>query len=257
MELSKRDMLKKLLGIFGVTVFSVTSTSIAASPAEDALLRQIAERSKTDPLIGAKIGSKEITQRLLTAMKEERGVHIESILCSLGSLAGYACQASVRAQAVTLGLTETANLVTINTKEGKQYFFGDHLNKPLAESQYSVWGLVGGAAQHAGCATMLNVDEIFKHVSETVGSGDFGKPRVSEKHMPHDLPLNYVRNLWPSLLPIIQKFCPNPEHWPILLGLSIQEVIEMGKQVLDPCTSAQLVMESAIPMSKVDIAAKD
>jgi len=255
MDSSKRTLLKNLFGLIGGAAFSAASSSNAASHADDALLREIAERSKTDPLIGAKVGSKEITQRLLSAMKGERGVHIESILCALGALAGYSCQASIRAQAVARGLAETANLVAVDTKDGRRYFFGNHLNKPLAESQYSVWGLVGGGAQHAGCIKALDVGEIFKHVSETMGSEAFGQPRVPEKHAPQDLPLNYVHTLWPKLLPIIQKFCPNPEHWPVLLGLSIQEVISMGQQVLDPCMASRLVMESAIPMSKVNLAA--
>ncbi len=248
-------MLKRLFAFLGGSSGVIAKAEPGASPAEQALLRQIAERSKTDPLIGAKIGSKEVTQRLLTAMKTERGVHIESLLCALGAVAGYSCQAAVRALAVARGLPEASLLTPVETKDGKTFFFGDHLNKPLAESQYSVWGVAGGGAQQAGCANLPDVSEIFKHVSATVGTAAFGTPRVPEGHKPQDTPLSYVRVLWPALRPLIVKFCPNPEHWPILLGLSIQEVIVMGKNTLDPCLALQLVMESAIPMSKVNLGA--
>lgn len=245
-------MLKKLLRIKRPAPHA---NHPAASPIDEMLFERIAELSKTDPLIGAKLGSKDITQRLITAMKSERGVHIESLLCALGSLAGYACQASVRAKAVALGLAETSHLTVVDTKDGKRYFFGEHLNQPLAESPYSVLALVAGAAQQAGSTKSPDVGGIFKHVADTVGTGVFGRPRVPEQHRPHDLPVNYVHNLWPGLLPIIRNFCPNPEHWPILLGLSIQEVIDLGKQTLDPYLSVRLVMESAIPMSKIDFVA--
>jgi len=248
-------MLKTLLTLLGGTAATRASAQPPASPAEDALLRQISERSKTDPLIGAKIGSKEVTQRLLAALTTERGVHIESLLCALGALAGYSCQASVRAQAIVRGLPEVGLLTPVQTKDGKTYYFGDNLNKPLAESQYSVWSVAGGGAQQAGCSNLPDLTEIFKHTSSAVGTEAFGKPRVPEKNTPHDLPLNYVRTLWPALKPLVVKFCPNPEHWPVLLGLAIQEVIVMGKSALDPCLALRLVMEAAIPMSKVNLSA--
>ncbi|GJI96783.1 hypothetical protein RugamoR57_35010 [Duganella caerulea] len=87
-----------------------------------------------------------------------------------------------------------------------------------------------------------------------MGSDAFGKPRARENHAPQEPPINYVRALWPVLKPVVVKYCPNPEHWPVLLGLSIQEVIVMAKTVIDPCLALELVMEAAVPMSKVNLA---
>ncbi len=250
----RRLVLKRLLAVLGGSALSPLSQSQqATNPAEAALLRQIAEQSKTDPLVGAKIGSKELTQRLIQAMKTDRGVHIESLLCALGSLAGYSCQASVRAQAISQGLPETALLTRIETTHGKTFFFGDALNKPLAESRYSVWGVVAGGAQQAGCKALPDLADVFKNASSTVGTAAFGVPRVPHANRPSDTPLNYVRTLWPVLKPLVVKYCPTPEHWPILISLSAQEVIAMGKSVIDPCLALSLVMESAVPMSKVNL----
>ncbi len=251
--MTRRNVLKKLIALFATTATIAASAQGKLSPLEEALFRQIAERSKTDPLIGAKLGSREITQRLLSAMKGERGVHIESLLCALGSVAGYACQASVRAQAISRELPETSLFTVVKTHDGKTFYFGDNLNKPLAESQYSVWSLAAAGAQDAGCKVPPSVESVFKYTSETVGSDKFGKPRIPPGHAAQDIPINYVKALWPALSPTIKRFCVNPEHWPILLGISIQEVIEMGKQTLDPCISLQIVMESAIPMSKIEL----
>jgi len=216
-------------------------------------LHQIALRSKEDPLIGAKIGSKEVTQRLLAGMKTERGVHVESLLCALGSVSGYACQAAVRAQAAAKGLAETAPFICASAQEGDNYYFGDALNRPLAESQYSVWSLAGGGAQAAGCTELPDMHEMFKHVTDSIGKPTFGLPRTPDTNKPGDTPINYVRSLWPALRPLVVKFCPNPEHWPVLLGLSAQEAIIMGKGVIDPGLAFRIVMESAIPMSKVEL----
>lgn len=224
------------------------------SPAMRALLQTIREKSAQDPLIGAKLGAKEIFQRLLDGMRDARGVHIESILCALGALAGYACQASLRAQALAKGMPETAAFQTVQTKDGKQYFFGDPLNHALAEDQYSVWGLVAGAAQHIGAQELPDLGEVFQHTAQAVGSDQFGIPRIPEGHSPGDLPVNYLKILWLMHLPTVKLFCPAPVEWPVLYALAIQEVIYAGKAAIDPRLAVSIVMESAVPMSKIDLA---
>lgn len=221
--------------------------------ASEALLRQIAELSKNDPLVGAKIGSCELTQRLLAALTAKREAHPESLLCALGAIAGYSCQASVRAQALARGLPEAALLTARQSDDGKTYYFGDALKQPLAESPCSVWAIAGAGAQRAGCNTPPDLVEIFKHCASTNDTPAFGQARNAQKNTAGDSPFSYVRKYWPALKPLIVMYCPNPEHWPILVGLSIQDVIIRGKSALDPGLALQLVMEAAIPMSEIDL----
>ena len=163
-----------------------------ADPATEALLRAIEERRTTDPLIGAKLGGKEIFHRLMNGMNSDRGVHVESLLCALGALAGYSCQANLRAQAVAKGLPETSAFVTVSGNDGRTYFFGDPLNQALAESQYSVWSLAGGAAQNNGCMTLPDINSIFTHVASSVGGDSFGIPRLPDGLVTSDTPINYL-----------------------------------------------------------------
>ena len=218
-----------------------------------ALLAAIRERSKEDPLIGAKIGAKEVYHRLVKGLQNDRGVHIESLLAVLGSLAGYACQASLRERAVAQGTAATSLFHVVETRDGSKFFFGDALNAPLAGAQYSVWGLAAGAAQQLGVTEFPDLDALFQHTASTLGSAEFGIPRLPEGHAIGDLPINYLKAIWPKLLPTVQLFCTDPAQWPILYGLAIQETINMGKEVISPALAVQLVMECAIPMSKVDL----
>lgn len=220
--------------------------------ATEALLHAIKKQSKEDPLIGAKIGAKEVYQRIFDALKDSKGVNIETLLCILGSLAGYSCQESVRAQALAKGIPENSLFITMGS-ETENYFFGDALNAPLAESKYSVWGLAAAAAQKAGCTEFLDVNEIFNHVAGSICSERFGIIRVPENHKPSDKPTEYVKALWPSILPTVKLLCPEHENWPILFGLAIQQAIDAGKSAIDPGMALKIVMESAIPMSKIDL----
>lgn len=216
-------------------------------------LKAVNEKRKEDPLIGAKIGSKEIFNRLLNGMKDDKGVHIQSLLCALGSLAGYSCQACIRSEFVQgKGLKENEVFVIVDCKDGKQYFFGDRINKHLVEEQYSVWSLAAGAVVHLGVKELIDIRGIFEYVTKTTGGANFGIPRVTDYNKAGDTPYNYVRHLWPALLPVIKLYCLDSE-WPILFGLAIQECIIFGKDVIDPKVALSIVMESAVPMSKIDL----
>ena len=219
-----------------------------------ALLDAIAQRSAEDPLVAAKIGAKEVYHRLVEGLRNDKGVHIESLLCILCSLAGYACQASLRAQSLAKGEAETAAFQIVRTKDEATYFFGDPLNNLLVGAEYSVWSLAGGAAQQAGATEFPDLRELFEHTSAVVGSFEFGLPRIPDGHAIGDLPFNYLTAIWPKLLPTVKLFCGDPAQWPILFGLAIQEAIYASKEVIAPALALKLVMECAIPMSKVDLA---
>jgi len=219
-----------------------------------ATLAAIAERRQADPLIGAKIGGQQLLDRLVSLMKNERGVHAESLLCALGSLAGYACQAGLRAQAVQEGQPETAYLVTIDTADGRKFYFGDRLNELVLQAKYSVWGLAaGGALQHGG-EKLPDVNELFAHVSKTVGTEAFGQPRFVEGHSAADKPVDYVKFLWPKVQPMAEQVSASPSEWPIMVGIAIQHAIGFCASVVPPELALSIVMESAVPMSKIDLA---
>lgn len=215
------------------------------------------EAVSADPFYAVKKGGKEIAAKLFAAMSGENGIHLESLLSALGALAGYACQISVReALVVQQGRAEKDVFIVVNSKHGGQtYYFGDLLNKPLAESRYSVWSLASGASQKNGLAHLIDLHDIFKHVTASLGSDAFGIPRTPSAHQANEIPVNYVRFLWPQLFPLAQNFSATPTDWPILFGVAIQEILYASKDLIDPQLALSIVMESAVPMSKIYLGA--
>lgn len=142
------------------------------------MVNAIQQQKKSDPFMGAKIAGKEILARLINGMRDERGVHSESLCCALGSLAGYACQASLRAQSIAKGQVPDAGFAIATARDGRKYYFGDPLNKLVAEDKYSVWSMAAGAAQAAGATQLPDLEGIFRHVAETVGGDAFGQPAL-------------------------------------------------------------------------------
>lgn len=141
----------------------------------------------------------------------------------------------------------------VQTKEGHTYYFGDALNKPLAESKYSLWSLAAAAAQDAGCNPIPNINELFKHVTESLGTPAFGIPRMPPTTSLALPPEAMLRQLWKPLMPTYAPLCSDPLEWPIMFGLAAQRGITASKTAVDPRLSLTIVMETAIAMSKVEL----
>jgi hypothetical protein len=61
-----------------------------------------------------------------------------------------------------------------------------------------------------------------------------------------------VRTLWPALLPILRKLTDDPALWPQAYSFAIQDAIRSVEAALAPQVALSIVMESAVPMSKLD-----
>lgn len=225
----------------------------SAASREAAIISGILKAEEERPLSAAAFAAKEVSHHVLAVLKNERGVHAETAFAVLGALAGYACQAAVRAQHAATGGTTPLPLNDALIADGRHFFFGDALNRPLAETKLSVWSLAAGAAQQAGCKALPDISEIFGHVSKNLGSPQFGVPRVPEQNRPGVTIDQTLKALWPKLQPLVQKVCLDPMHWPIAYSLAIQELFQSTKGLLDPGIALSIVMETAIPSSKIDL----
>ncbi len=220
-----------------------------------AMMDKINQQRKTDPLIGARLGSKELTVRLMRAMGvAQDGIHVEALLATVAAYAGYSCQASLRAELIDdKGQTEQSVFAIMQGKDGKKYYFGSPLNKAVAESPNSIWSMAAGAAQQNGATAQVDVIEIFKYVAASIGGPAFGVPRIPAGHSIGDAALiDHVKH-WPALLPLLNQYCASPSEWPALFGYALQDIIIHSKGMIDPDVALTIVMECAIPMSKVDL----
>jgi len=210
-----------------------------------------------DPLARARIGGKEVFHRLYAGMKNDKGVQVESMLCVLGALSGYACQAEVRAIGVAKNLPDDAVFQIVTGADGARYYAGELLNQPLLNAEPSLWGMVGAAARAAGATTLPDPHELFRHVATSLGGDAFGMPRVPPQHKAGDTPFGYLRQLWPLLFPLVRTVCPAPALWPVVFGVAIEETIQSAQGSIDPVLAFTIVMEAAVPMSRVDLGLLD
>jgi len=191
---------------------------------------------------------------VMTALRDGRGIHCETALTVVGALGGYAAQQAIWEGMVKPGLLTKEKAFTVaRTTSGEEFYFGDAINMALASTGpkiASFWSLVGGGAQSAGARQLPDIAEIFKHCAETVGTEAFGIPRLPPQYMPKPTPRRAVNECWPHVYGML-KATP-PGTWAMQLGVVAQRLIVEMKDVVPPEMAAKILMEAAVPMSKVD-----
>lgn len=213
------------------------------------------DSARQDVMSAAREGGLEVFACLTARLKKDGRVHIETMLCALGAVAGYACQAQLRAQARAAGLPEASAFHAVTAADGKRYFFGDLLNGLVAGPRTSIWTVCSGALGMTRKAGLPDPDEIFQHVAASVGSAAFGVPRVPAAHQPVELPLACLKTLWPAVAAIAARRCPDPAHWSLLFCAALKRALQVAEGTIAPDRAFRLVMESAVAMSKVDLEA--
>jgi hypothetical protein len=195
-------------------------------------------------------------------LREGRRVELESVLCALGALAGYAAQQAIRETMVKSGrLTLDQAFVVIETRSGEWFFFGDLLNAVLGaqegsaagsrnSSRHTIWRIISDAGHQAGAISLPDITDIVKHCAATVGTVDFGLPRLPDVHMPAVLPREAVSRFWQPTLRRLNG--AGPMSWPLHLAMAAHKLIIDMKDTIRPDIAVRIVMEAAVPMSKID-----
>lgn len=209
--------------------------------------------ARHDPTSAARAGGLEVFACLTARLKKDGRVHVESMLCALGALAGYACQVQLRAQARAAGLPEVSAFHVVTAGDGKRYLFGEPLNGLLAGPRLSIWTVCSGGMGIASKAALPDPDAIFQHVAASVGSAAFGVPRLPPAHQPAQMPLAYLKALWPVVGPIAARHCPDRALWNALFCAALKRTLRVAQGTIAPELASRLVMESAVAMSKVDL----
>lgn len=196
-------------------------------------------------------GAEYVLYRIWAALQDQKGIHAESLLTCVGALAGYSCQHCVRRTAALPGAdAKQFELAKRAADDGTTYVEGEALNAPLADSPLSIKSFICRTVRKLGEAPP-NLDDIVRHVTQTMGTSEFGVPRAPDGHRPRHLPMFYLKELWPHILPVAQRYCRKPAQLPMLFGIAIQRALEETQDKLHPTLGANLALESAVAMSRV------
>ncbi len=203
--------------------------------------------------IGRSIAALLMAQQI----KQTGQVHPETLLTEIGALAGFSTQISIRKSFIERQqLAPESILVEVATKNGEIYYFSDLLNWMLFDNMdqppYSVWAYVSAAVPAESQALLPDITEIVSHAARSIGTRLFGVPRLPREHMPHKMPRAALDEHWQMVRNEFETSGRAPSDWPLDLAAAAQWQIANSPGQLDLALAARIVMEAAIPMSKVD-----
>lgn len=197
--------------------------------------------------------SKDILDWLMVELRDGRGIHCETMLTVLGALAGFAAQQSVWSQAMAAGIMPQQAFMVVRVKSGESFYFNEAVNQLLIstkEGTASIWQFVGEIAQRSGAKQLPDLMGMFSHTSSVTGSERFGVPRLPQQHMPRILPREAVNRYWPKARALMEQ--TKAELWPMWLAMAAAKAIVVMKDACAPELACTIVMEAAVPMSKID-----
>jgi hypothetical protein len=184
-------------------------------------------------------------------------VHPQTVLTVIGALAGFAAQISIRKVIIApQQLDPNEILPEVVTKNGDKYYFSDMLNWLLFENlgtpPYSIWAYLRDAVPVERHSELPDVGDILAHAARTIGTMRFGTPRLPPEHMPHTMPRAALDEHWASVQQEFELSKRDPAAWPFDLAYAAQWQMLTSRDRLALPLAARIVMEAAIPMSKMD-----
>jgi hypothetical protein len=191
---------------------------------------------------------------LMRELKDERGVHCETMLTSVGALAGYAAQ-----QALWEGMVKPGKMAireafqVVEGPSGENFFFGEALDTLLTSMEPknpSIWKIVAGGTLSLGGEHLPDMGNLLRHCAATAGTSQFGLPRLPDDHLPTMLPRDALERLWPGARLLLGL--AEPLTWPLHMAHAAQKLMQAMKGSIAPDLAVRLVMEAAVPMSRID-----
>ncbi|NJM33497.1 MAG: hypothetical protein HC850_01000 [Rhodomicrobium sp.] len=210
-----------------------------------------------------------MSNNLPARLGKDGRVHGETCLTAIGAIAGFAAQRALFNRLVEADdKAQMAEIRTIRTQDGAEYFVGEPINRALvpatpAEAKLRLWSLAASGAVAAGLdqADLPKLDDMFVHVAKTIGGEQEGLPSVPERHQPQAPVRTLLATVWPLAIMCFKGSFPGAEKeygtasmkfWPVIAGYAANAFIRKMKPILDPRTGLVLVMEAAIYASKLN-----
>lgn len=185
---------------------------------------------------------------------------------ALGAVAGVFAQFQARAL-LAAGVLQNSesSLIEVRTADGAAYYFGDALNACLLEgdaARPAFWNYVAAIAGEAAVAE-IDVGEIARHTADALGGPGFGVPRMPAPFAPSEAPRDAVKRHVPPLAGRFEALELPPERLMHCFGAAAQglALFAAGEEpalavdaAMPRAAQARLLMEAAVPMSKLDFA---
>jgi len=180
----------------------------------------------------------KVIAMLKGTLRSERGTDLTACLLYAAGLAGMACHEAVKAS--------NGNFHVATVKDGRNYYFGDDVNRYLLEGRTSVFSFCNAVTD----VTPDTVRALAVSVVQRVGGED-----LTIWNMPADIVYRRIKACWDGIHEnMTVRFCKSPSEWPVLYGIVLQNIFLESIKAGAPAEEAgRMAMECALIISRMDM----
>ncbi len=197
---------------------------------------------------------------------DNRRVHAPTLFAALGSVCGFAAQASLSAL-MDAGLRPEQDMLAHTLAGGRTFLFGEQLNQFLLHGDTSVhnpglWPCLSSPALQRGCTTQdfPDLNTQFSCVSSRLGTPQEGTPAVAAPFRPLVATEDLREAMWVYMEPVfLQNYPDKPgPHgplpkvlWSSAMNVAAGMLFATMFNVMNTRTALEILLQSAIFGSKI------
>lgn len=216
-----------------------------ADPKFLAFLNVMNNKRKDDPFIGSRYAAEDIYLNLIKMLKDENGVHAETLLAVLGALGGQECLNGVMTaisesisddtadKSKTKGAAALFDIIIVGNKVGENFVLGDRIGNTFLSFYYT-----------AANDRSINIDNLYvlaKKVSSQIGSDDFWKTSF-EKYISKS-PKDLVKLFEGKFEQLLKCYCYSPQERMIAFAIAAQKAVKQAEAIMDKQRALDIIAD--------------
>jgi hypothetical protein len=195
--------------------------------------------------------SMSVYQLIAGSLEGPNGLQPENFLAALGALAGYGSRWTVRA-AIEAGKLDNDFRKPLGVNR-PHVLVSEHVNRLVCSLQtQSVAALLASSMMRAGANWLPDVNVAVQHNFEAINSPRYPDYTIPAKHLPSIPPQTLLMMLWEKTQRTLRGVEGGAEMAPVAIAMAAAHAIVVHKAKVPMDVGAQLVLETAIAMSKLD-----
>lgn len=197
---------------------------------------------------------KDLADLIIVSVEDEERFGLDTALCIVGAMAGFsaACVAAANFSTMDSKAIQDGDYVRDAGHDGMPLYTGAIVDTALISGRLSFWRILEAKAKAILEQDVPAPAAIRDHVDGTIGSTEFGQPRMPDGVVCVERPAVLVAHLWPEFFETLTARDADPQTWCLSWGFAAQELLERSEGQI-PCSDAvRAIMECAVPMSRLD-----
>lgn len=197
--------------------------------------------------------SMSVYQLIAGSLEGPQGLHPETFLAALGALAGYGARWAVR-RCVVLGCVAD----DFHRPEGinrPHVLVSENVNRLVCSMQtQSIASVLTTQMMRSGANWLPDINAAIQHNFQAINSPRYPDYTVPSRHFPAIPPQTLLMMLWEKTSRVLRAMENGPEIAPIAIAMAAAHAVVVHKAKVPVEIGGQLVLETAIAMSKLEYA---